>query len=980
MRRIYTKGYFFLCVMLVFPFLTYAQSGSLTGKVSDEKNEPLPGASVVIKSLSKGTSTDPNGNFKITGLGNGQVSVQITFIGYQPLTRTVNISGATTLNIQLQPSAQSLNEVVVIGYGSQQKKDVTGSITTVTSKDFQKGNVTSPEQLITGKVAGVQITSSGGQPGGSSTIRIRGGASLNASNDPLIVVDGVPLSSSTISGVGNALSLINPNDIESMNVLKDANATAIYGSRASNGVILITTKKGQSGRLTFNFNSQAAFSNASRTLSVLSADQVRDFVNSNGTDAQKAMIGTSSTNWYDQIYREAFTSDNNLSVTGSYKKVPFRVSVGYLDNDGILRRDNMKRTSGAISLTPSLFDKHLKIDLNIKGSLSESFFGNQTAITSAAQFDPTQSVYADNSFGGYYEWLTDPATPNPNAPRNPVGLLNTKSDSSKVARSFGNIKFDYSFHFLPELHANLNLGYDVAKGKGGTFIPAFAASNVGTKGNITRYDNDYSNKVAEFYLNYAKDLKSINSNINATAGYGYYAYRTKNNNFPTYQADATTVISQPVYPFDIPENRLLSYYGRVIYTLANKYIVSGTVRTDGSSRFSEENRWGVFPSAAFTWKVKQEDFLSSNKNISDLKLRLSYGVTGQQEGIDNYYYLPTYYSSSNESRYQIGDEFYYLSTPVPYNSDLKWETTTTSNAGIDYGFLNGRISGSIDVYFKKTKDLISKVPVSVGSNFSNILTVNLGNMENKGVEFSISANPVRRKNMNWDLSFNATHNKSKITRLNSDLIQTGGITGATGNFIQAHAINNTPYAFNVYRQVYDGNGRPIQGAYQDLNNDGSINSADRYLYNSPAPKWILGFSSSFNYQKWTLSTVLRSSLGNYLYDNISANFATSSNIISPAGLINNATSDFMNTGFTNNQFYSDYYIKNASFLKMDNLGLSYNVGSVVKGISAFNISANVRNVFTVTNYKGVDPEVQNGIDYNLYPRPRTFVLGINVGF
>ncbi|WP_207421048.1 SusC/RagA family TonB-linked outer membrane protein [Desertivirga brevis] len=980
MRRIYTKGYVFLYAMLLFPLIALAQTGSLTGKVSDEKNEPLPGASVVIKSLSKGTSTDPNGNFKITGLNNGSVSVQVTFIGYQPLTKTVNISGATTLNIQLQPSAQSLNEVVVIGYGSQQKNDVTGSITTVTSKDFQKGNVTSPEQLITGKVAGVQITSSGGQPGGSSTIRIRGGASLNASNDPLIVVDGVPLSSSSISGVGNALSLINPNDIESMNVLKDANATAIYGSRASNGVILITTKKGQSGRLTFNFNSQAALANASRTLNVLSADQVREYVNANGTDVQKALLGTANTNWYDQIYREAFTSDNNLSVTGSYKKVPFRVSLGYLDNDGILQRDNMKRTSGALSVSPSLFNKHLKIDLNIKGSLSESFFGNQSAITSAAQFDPTQSVYADNSFGGYYEWQTDPSTPNPNAPRNPVGLLNTKSDSSKVARSFGNIKFDYSFHFLPELHANLNLGYDVAKGKGGTFIPAFAASNIGTKGNITRYDNNYSNKVAEFYLNYAKDLKSINSNINATAGYGYYAYRTRNNNFPTYQADATTVISQPVYPYDIPENRLLSYYGRVIYTLANKYIVSGTVRTDGSSRFSEENRWGVFPSAAFTWKVKQEDFLASNNNISDLKLRLSYGVTGQQEGIDNYYYLPTYYSSSNESRYQIGNEFYYMSTPVPYNSDLKWETTTTSNAGIDYGFLNGRISGSIDVYYKKTKDLISRVPVSVGSNFSNFLTINLGNMENKGVEFSLSANPVRKKNMNWDLSFNATHNKSKITRLNSDVILTGGITGATGNFIQAHAINNTPYAFYTYKQIYDGNGRPIQGAYQDLNNDGSINNADRYLYNSPVPKWILGFSSSFNYQKWTLSTVLRSSLGNYLYDNISANFATASNIISPAGLINNATSDFLNTGFTNNEFYSDYYIKNASFLKMDNLGLSYDFGRVVKGISSFNISANVRNVFTVTKYKGVDPEVQNGIDYNLYPRPRTFVLGINVGF
>jgi len=966
--------------MLLFPFVTFAQSGSLSGTISDEKNQPLPGASVVIKSLNKGTSTDPNGNFKITGLSNGEVSVQITFIGYQPLTRTVTINGATTLNLQLKPSSQALSEVVVIGYGSQQRKDVTGSISTVTAKDFQKGNVTSPEQLITGKVAGVQITSSGGQPGSGTTIRIRGGASLNASNDPLIVVDGVPLSNSNISGVGNPLSLINPNDIESMTVLKDANATAIYGSRASNGVILITTKKGQSGKLAFNFNTQAAFANATRTLSVLSADQVRDYVNTHGTAAQKAMMGNANTNWFDEIYRQAFTSDNNLSATGSYKNIPFRISFGYLDNDGILKRDNMKRTSGAISVSPSLFDKHLKIDLNVKGSLSESFFGNQGAIGSAAQFDPTQSVYAENNFGGYYEWLTDPNTPNPNAPRNPVGLLNTRSDSSKVARSFGNIKFDYSFHFLPDLHANLNLGYDVSRGKGGTFIPAFAASNASTKGFISKYSNDISNKVVEFYLNYIKNLKSINSNINATAGYGYYANRTKNNNFPTYQADATTVISQPVYPFDIPESRLLSYYGRLIYTLNDKYILSGTVRADGSARFSEENRWGVFPSVAFTWRAKQEKFFADNNNISDLKLRLSYGVTGQQEGIPNYYFLPTYYSSSNESQYQLGNTFYHLSTPVPYNTKLKWETTTTSNAGIDYGFLNGRISGSLDVYYKKTKDLLSNVPVAVGSNFSNFLTVNLGNMENKGVEFSLSASPVRKKNLSWDLGLNVTHNQSKITNLNSDFILTGSVTGATGNFIQAHSINNTPYAFYVYKQVYDQNGSPIQGAYQDLNNDGVINNSDKYLYKSPAPKWIFGFSTSASYNKWTLSTVLRSNLGNYLYDNISANFATASNIISPAGLINNATSDFMNTGFTNNQYYSDYYIKNASFLKMDNLGLNYNVGRVVKGISSLNISANVRNVFTITKYKGVDPEIQNGIDYNLYPRPRTFVLGLNVGF
>jgi len=980
MRRNDIKGYVFLCILFLLPFVVLAQTGSITGKVSDETNQPLPGASVVIKGLGKGTSTDLNGNFKIGGLANGNVTLVVSFIGYAPLEKVVAVNGATVANFQLNPAGQTLGEVVVIGYGTQQKKDLTGSIATVTAKDFQRGNITSPEQLITGKVAGVQITSGGGQPGGGNTIRIRGGASLNASNDPLYVVDGVPLSGGTISGVSNPLSLINPNDIESFVVLKDANATAIYGSRASNGVILITTKKGQSGKTALAFSTQHIISEPARMLNVLSADEIKAYVESHGTADQRALLGTANTNWLDEIYSSAYGTDNNFSVTGKYKKVPYRVSVGYLNQYGILRNDNMERTSGAISMSPSLLKDHLKIDLNVKGTYANTHFGNQDAIASAAQFDPTQPVHQENGFGNYFEWLRDPSTPNPNAPRNPAGLVSLKSDSGKVYRSFGNVKLDYSFHFLPELHANLNVGYDVARGKGGVFIPAFAASNASTKGYVSKYLNDISNKVVEFYFNYAKDVKSINSNINATAGYGYYTNREKKNNFPTYHADGTTTISTPTYPFDIPRNRLLSYYGRLIYTYNSKYILSGTIRTDGSSRFSADNRWGVFPSAAFTWRLKQENFLKNQNALTDLKLRLSYGVTGQQDGIDNLYYLPSYYASSNDSQYQIGSTFYPLYTPTAYNADLKWETTKTSNAGIDYSFLDGRISGSIDVYFKKTKDLISKVPVAVGSNFSNYLTVNLGNMENKGLEFSLNATPIKKDKLTWDLGFNLTHNKGEITNLNSSLVPTGDLKGATGNQIQAHAIGHKPFSFNVYKQVYDANGKPIQGAYLDLNNDGIITSSDRYLYESPAPKLILGFSTSVSYQKWTLSTVLRSNIGNYIYDNISSNFATSSNIISPSNLINNATADFLNTGFSQNQFFSDYYVKNASFLKMDNIGLNYNAGKILKNGLTLNVSANVRNVFTITKYKGIDPESYSGIDYNLYPRPTTYVLGVNLGF
>jgi iron complex outermembrane receptor protein len=995
MKKRYMERILLLLFFVALSGWSYAQTGSISGVVLDEANQPLPGASVNIKSLSRGTSTDGNGQFNLPNLPTGEYAVTVTFIGYEILNRQVTVNGATQLSLKLVPSAQNLNEVVVIGYGTQEKKDVTGSISTISSKDFQRGTITSPDQLIVGKIAGVQVTTNGGQPGGGSTIRIRGGASLNASNDPLIVVDGVPLSSfkdkdgnNTLPGVGNPLSLINPNDIETFTILKDANATAIYGSRASNGVVLITTKKGKSGKPALSFSTQNSVATVARQLDVLSADEIRDFVNANGSASQIAMLGSANTNWQDEIYQKAFTTDNNLSIAGAYKNMPYRVSLGYLNQDGTLITDNLKRTSGAVSLTPKLFDDHLKIDLNLKGSMTKSRFAFQDGIANAIQFDPTQPVRTENKYGNYFEWLQASGVPNPNAPRNPVGLIKLKDDQGETARSFGNLQFDYSFHFLPELHANLNLGYDVSQGKGSTYIPDFAAQSASTSGYFKEYKSDISNKVVEFYLNYAKDIPSLKSNINATAGYGFYANRTKVYNFNAYQGDRTTVTSTPVYPFDQPENRLLSYYGRVIYTFNEKYILAGTVRTDGSSRFSENNRWGVFPSAAFTWRINEENFLQSVPALSDLKLRLSYGVTGQQEGIANYSYLPNYATSSNESMYEFGGQFYYMNAPVAYDENVKWETTETYNAGLDYGFLNGRINGSIDVYKKKTKDLLSVIPIPIGSNFSNQLLTNVGNMEATGFEFSLNGKPVLKDDFSWDLGFNLTYNRLKVTNLTASFdpnyrVLTGGIKGSTGNFVQAHTLNRAPYAFNVFKQVYDAEGKPLQGVYADLNGDGAITENDRYFYKSPAPKFILGFSTGVNYKKWTLNTVMRASLGNYLYDNVSSNFSTRSALLNAgAGILNNVTRDFYHSGFTTAQYQSDYFVKNASFLKMDNVGLSYNAGNILNNRTTGNltVSANVQNVFTVTNYKGIDPEVQNGIDYQLYPRPRTFVLGLNIGF
>jgi len=996
MKKRYMERILLLLFFVALSGWSYAQTGSISGEVLDEANQPLPGASVNIKSLNRGTSTDGNGRFSLPNIPVGAYSVSVTFIGYEVLNRQVTVNGATQVSLKLVPSAQNLNEVVVIGYGTQEKKDVTGSISTVSSKDFQKGTITSPDQLIVGKIAGVQVTTNGGSPGSGSTIRIRGGASLNASNDPLIVVDGVPLSGSAISGVSNPLALINPNDIETFTVLKDANATAIYGSRASNGVILITTKKGKQGAPVVNFSTQNSVATVGRKVEVLSAEQHRAFVTENGNADQIAMLGEANTDWQDEIYRQAFTTDNNISIAGSTKNMPYRVSLGYLDQDGTLLTDNMNRTSAAVSVSPKLFDDHLKIDLNLKGSLSNSQFANQNAIVNAIQFDPTQSVSATNDFGNYFEWLSvsqlptggTSIVPNPNAPRNPVGLIRLKDDHGKTARSFGNAQFDYSFHFLPELHANLNLGYDVSRGQGATYIFPFAAQSVSTNGSYKEYQSDVSNKVVEFYLNYNKAIPSIKSSINATAGYGYYANKTKTLNFPTYQGDSTTVTSTPTFPYDQPENRLLSYYGRLIYTFNDKYILSGTVRTDGSSRFSEDNRWGVFPSAAFTWRINEENFLNNTRVLSDLKVRLSYGVTGQQEGIANYSYMPNYATSSNEALYQLGDTFYFMNAPLAYDANIKWETTETINAGLDYGFLNGRINGSFDIYRKKTKDLLSSIPIPIGSNFSNFLLTNVGNMEASGIEFAINGKPVLKEDFSWDLGFNVTFNKTKVTNLTASynpdyMVSTGGIQGATGNYIQAHTLNATPYTFFVYKQVYGEDGKPLQGVYADLNGDGSVTGDDKYFYKSPAPRVTLGFSTSLNYKNWALSTVLRANLGNYLYNNVASNFSSRSNLLnSGAGILNNVTGDFYNTQFTLNQYMSDYYVQNASFLKMDNIGLSYNAGKLLRNKTTGNltVSANVQNVFTVTNYNGIDPEVNSGIDYQLYPRPRTFVLGLNLGF
>lgn len=987
MIRDFYSWYFRLIIIFIFSFqfVSAQQNLQLSGKVVDDSGNVLAGATVSIKGQNKQVSSDPSGNYVLQGLSAGTIIVEASYVGHSTSEQTVNLSSSQTLDFTLSSNAAEIGEVVVIGYGAVEKKHVTGAVSNVQSKDFQKGAITSPDQLIQGKVSGVSITSNGGSPGAGSTIRVRGGASLSASNNPLIVVDGNPLSGDNVPGSASPLSLINPNDIESMTILKDANATAIYGSRASNGVILITTKSGKIGRPKFTLSSVNSLSTIASQVNVLTAEQIRSFVNEKGTDAQKGLLGSANTDWQDLIYQNALTTDNNVTMSGGLKNMPYRVSIGYLEQAGILKTDLMRRGTLGVNLSPRFLDNHLKLDINFKGTMTNQEFANSGAIGSAIVFDPTQEVYDPTSpYGGFFEWQ-EGAVPNSLSPRNPVSLLENYRNRGAAKRSIGNAQLDYSFHFLPELHANVNVGYDIAAGNGATTIPFFAASNFANKGFFQRYKGKSNNTFIEGYLSYVKDIESINSNVNVTAGYGYYDNKETKYNFQSFNS-FDEVITTPTFPDDVQQNRLLSYYGRLIYSFADRYILSGTIRADGSSKFNPDGRWGIFPSAAFTWRIKGENFLKDNNSISDLKLRLSYGETGNKDGIANYGFIPSYYYSSNEAQYQVGNQFYHVYSPIAYDATLRWESTATTNIGLDYGFWGGRISGSIDAYHKKTKDLLATIEIPVGTNYSNQLLTNVGNMENRGVEGSINIQAIKSDNFNWDIGFNMTVNESKVTNLtlneNPDYqLAAGWITGGTGNVIQYHTVGLAPYQYFVYKQVYDQQGQPLEGVYEDLNGDGAVTPADRYYYKKPAPDYFMGLTTSINYKRLTLNTVLRANFGNYVYDNISSNFGVARNILNPSRFVNNATTDIYNTNFNNNQYYSDYYINNASFLRMDNLGLIYNVGNLDKaGTVTMTVNANVQNVFTISKYKGIDPELFNGIDYAMYPRPRVYSLGLNFGF
>ena len=1019
---------------MAIPAQVFAQSGryEVKGVVVDATGTPVIGASVVEQGTTNGITTDVNGQY-VLNVNSSESVVVVSYIGYVP--QTLAASSELLQRVVLEEDSAMIDDVVVIGYGVVKKNDLTGSISTVKADQTNKGLATSPTDLLRGKSAGVVITSGDGAPGSASTIRIRGGSSLNASNDPLVVVDGLPVSNSGISGVGNALASINPSDIESFTVLKDASATAIYGSRASNGVIIITTKKGSkydTGAPHVAVDFTASLSQNARYVDVMTGDQMRQtlewYYGTQDTDAYRSATKYTdangnyvNTDWQREIYQLAQSYEGNVSLTGNVKmgqksNLPYRVSYGYLNQDGTLKTSNMSRHTLSVNLSPTVWDNHLTINVNGKGMIMDNRFANTGAVSQAVQFDPTKPVYLANEDGGingYYSWRGIDGKHNTMANQNPVAMLNDKVDLSTAKRFVGNAQVDYKIHGLEDLRLNLNLGLDISKSNGTVDVAPGAEQSIhATDQAGSGYHSNYSqlkrDQTLEFYGAYAKTLGDHSFDV--MLGYSWQHYYTQSFNESWRVADVSkwdVYSNEPYVPMDsaaanyyISEPKiskseyfLVSFFGRANYSYDNRYSITATLRADGTSRFAN-NKWGIFPSVALAWNAKNESSLEDVDAVSALKVRLSYGQTGQQDVGGLYDALPTYYYNQLGSYYPFGgytDEtgLVHPIKPVGYNADLKWETTTTYNAGFDLGFLDGRITASADFYYRATKDLLNFTPVPAGANLTNYLNANSGDLKNIGVEVELNAVAIQTQNWYWNIGANVAWNKNEITRLTSDDeaegyygVDTGGYSGGVGGTCQVHQTGQPTNSFYVYQQIYDANGRPIEGLYVDRNEDGVVNEKDKYVYKKAAPDVTIGFNTQLSWKALTLAVSAHANIGNYVYDNVSSNGELLTDLWTN-NFTNNRVVTAPQTNFrSSGQYLSDYYVRNASFLKLDNITLSYrfNLGKACDRNLTLDVFGTVSNVATFTGYKGVDPEVYSGIDNNMYPRPRTYILGLKFNF
>ena len=969
-----------LFLLLLLPLSVLAQS-TVSGVVTDKSSgQPLPGVNVIIKGTTKGTTTDFDGKYMLSNVKSGEV-IEFTYVGFT--TQDVPYTSQKTINVSLEEEAAKLDEVVLVGYGSVKKKDATGSVTTITTEDFNKGANVTTENLLQGRVAGLAINTSGA-PGSGSEIRIRGGSSLFASNDPLIVIDGLPIENSTGTGSTSFLASLNPSTIESLTVLKDASATAIYGSRASNGVILITTKKGGK-ELAVDYNFQYGSGKLVDKIDVFSANDYRALIQEiRPLDVSR--LGNANTDWQDEIYRRTDFVDQNLSLRGNlFGAIPSRLTIGNTYQEGLRLTNKFNRSTVGLSLSPSLLKDHLKFRINANYANEKNRFADAVE-GSALAFDPTQPVYDNNSiYGGFFEYY------NPSngelttqVPRNPVAQLLQTYDKGLNNRFFGNIEMDYKFHFIPDLKAVVNVGFDESIGER-TKVAGTDVATSGSLNNIPFGTNEFTrgyrkNKLLDAYLNYNKTFNNLV--FDATAGYSYqkwdsYTYVTGNLNDP----------NLPTGPTGFPQTNVdfdrvnIGFFGRTNFNLYDKYLLTFTYRRDGSSRFDEENRWANFPAAAFAWKVNQ-DFFKDSKTISDLKLRLGWGITGQQDIGNRNDFLQQYNIGSGSSQYVFGETPYPIAVSARQSNNLKWEETTTYNAGIDFGLFNNRITGSIDAFYKDSKDLLADVATADGSNFSNRAWQNIGNFTTRGIELSLNSDVIRQENLNLNLSFNATTYQREIEQLDAQFIIVGSNIAGTGTQAQAHFVGFSPSSFLVYKQLYDTNGRPIEGAFADLNGDSVINSEDKYIYRNPDPKLILGFASTLNYKNFDFYFNLRANLGNRVFNQVDASRAQY-NLLNTGGTIGNIPTSVLETGIINQNdrnVLSDMYVENASFLRMDNITLGYTFPKWLEGKASLRLFTGVQNVFVLTDYSGLDPEITGGVDSTIYPRQRSFLFGANVKF
>lgn len=986
--RLFTKAGF---AFLLFMACSFAMTGqrSISGKVTDaDTGEGVIGANVVVKGSSVGTVTDFDGSYSLN-VPAGFELLAFSYTGYN--TVEVQLTNDNVVNVLLGEGA-ILQEVVLIGYGEVRREDATGSIQSVSSQDFNRGAITGAQELLAGKVAGVVITT-GGAPGEGGAIRVRGESSLFASNSPLVVVDGFPLETDGINGGRNYLNIINPNDIETFTVLKDASATAIYGNRASGGVILITTKKGTAGSsLKLGYSASLSIGQATDFVDVLNAAEYRAAVNDLIIPADSAkivpLLGEHDTDWQKEIFQTAIGHDHNLYASGSVVEIPYRISFGYSDKDGILRTDEFKRLSAALNINPGFINNTLQLNIHFKSMFVQNQFADRGAIGNALNFDPTHAVRdtaSDNPYGGFTTWeLNGGLVPNIISPTNPVALLELKDDHSNEQQYITNVGIDYRLPFLPALRANLNLAYDYHKGEGEINVPTFAAfafDAVNGGGVRNTYSQIKENKLLEFYLNYKKAID--NHGIDLMGGYSWQHF-ARDSKFRNSDV-AGTPLKTTVDSLSPSELYLVSLFGRFNYSFNDKYYLTLSLRRDGTSRFAEENRWGIFPAAAIAIKLIDNESV----NFDNLKFRAGWGITGQENiGEDYYVYLARYERSNESAQYQFGNDFYRTYRANGYDAKIKWEETETINLGLDFSIIRDRLSGSIDLYKRYTKDLLNRIPIPAGTNLSNFVTTNVGNMENQGLEFSVFATPVKNAKIVWDISANVAFNNNEITKLRAiddpeyEGIATGGISGGVGTNIQIHTVGYAPRSFFVYEQVYDESGNILEGVFVDRNNDGIVNSEDKYRFENPSSDVSAGFTSRFGIGDFDLSFAGRASFGNYVYNNVITDRGYLDRFYLQTGgpSLWNVTQSAVDLRIYDqaSMTLSDHFVMKADYLKLDHITAGYNFRDLIG--TYLRLSITMQNVFTLTPYEGLDPEIFYGIDQNIYPRPRNIIFGLSVEF